>query len=281
MIMHVCLATDNNYVKYMAATMASVLCNTGNKVCFYILDGGISEENKAKLEELKKIKECTISILAVSEEIFAIYPIGKYWTQAVYYRYLIPSLIKADKVLYLDCDVIVAKNIDELWDTELDGFYLAGVEDIDKDVHAVRMGLVDYINAGILLINNKLWQADNVEQKLFEYTATNIQKIPYQDQDVINAVCEGKIKLLSEKWNYYRQKQLNKDACIHHYIGINKPWIARAKTLHKEVFWKYFVMTAWGREYTSGVKILHEFYRIRYKIKTFLKRAVGFDTKMR
>jgi lipopolysaccharide biosynthesis glycosyltransferase len=68
------MASDNNYVKPMATVMASVLCNSDSVVCFHIFDGGISEENKAKLEELKKIKDCTINFITVDKEIFAKFP---------------------------------------------------------------------------------------------------------------------------------------------------------------------------------------------------------------
>ena len=43
------LSSDNNYAPFVATTIASICDNTESYCDFYILDGGIDEENKKKI----------------------------------------------------------------------------------------------------------------------------------------------------------------------------------------------------------------------------------------
>lgn len=47
------LSSDNNYAPFVATTIASICDNTKSFCDFYILDGGIEEENKEKFVSLK------------------------------------------------------------------------------------------------------------------------------------------------------------------------------------------------------------------------------------
>ena len=65
---NICLSCDNNYVKYAGVVIASILLNSekDESFVFYILEQNISEDNKKKLLELKKIKDCEINIITPS-----------------------------------------------------------------------------------------------------------------------------------------------------------------------------------------------------------------------
>ena len=104
---NVCLACDDNYSKYAGVVIASALANSALKdnLCFYILDGGIKEENKAKINELKSIKNCEINFISIDESLFEEYKKIKthsYITIATYYRLKLPSLLpNVKKIIYL------------------------------------------------------------------------------------------------------------------------------------------------------------------------------------
>jgi lipopolysaccharide biosynthesis glycosyltransferase len=72
---NVCLACDDNYSKYAGVVIASILANSApsDNLHFYILDGGIKEENKTKINELKSIKNCEINFVNIDESLFENY----------------------------------------------------------------------------------------------------------------------------------------------------------------------------------------------------------------
>ena len=54
-----------------------------------------------------------------------------------------------------------------------------------------------YINAGVLLINLKLWRKDNLSFKLTDAIEKNKENFLLGDQDAINFVCKNKIKIMA------------------------------------------------------------------------------------
>jgi lipopolysaccharide biosynthesis glycosyltransferase len=173
----------------------------------------------------------------------------------------------------------------ELFNTDLEGFYIAGVDewgtavDEAKYLSSINLHGVDYyINSGVLVMNLDLMRRDNVQEKLVAMAKHGIdgkRAFRYPDQDVLNVVCHGKIKLLDLKFNtcpgtlesalnaegdrikiqeFYGEKQLY-DACsdpvIVHFFG-EKPWqsnaamfddrwweICRLSPFYEEVLRKY------------------------------------------
>ena len=62
-MIHVGFVVDNNYCKYLAVTLASILKSSNEKddYTFHIInDGSINDVSKAKLNELKKIRNFEI-----------------------------------------------------------------------------------------------------------------------------------------------------------------------------------------------------------------------------
>ena len=128
---NICFASDNNYAPYMGMALFSVLRNAGAEETFhfYILDMGISEENKQKIASLNNTHEFDITYIPIDRSrLSGCDP--KKLSLATFGRFFIPELIPQDKVLYLDCDIMVRASLLPMWKTDLAGFYLAGVPDV-------------------------------------------------------------------------------------------------------------------------------------------------------
>ena len=209
--MHICFASDNNYVPYMGIAVLSILqhAQTDEYFHFYILDNKISQNKKQTIERILKGENAKISWLPIDEIFFqGCKTQRKNWTFSIFSRYLIPQLINQDKVLYLDCDVMVRTSLWPLWQTDLTDYYLAGVPDYNV-IHRGRLlerfhGELDpqkYVNSGVLLINNKKWRQENLLRQLLEYSVENADSLIWPDQDAINYICRNGKKMLSSSWN--------------------------------------------------------------------------------
>ena len=107
----------------------------------------------------------------------------------MYYRLMIPELVEATKVLYLDCDILVRKDISPLFEIDLDDKLCAAVVNPFHD--AGRLGLSSeevYFNSGVLLINTKEWKNHNVKQQVLDYMRENSHLLQMPDQDALNVV---------------------------------------------------------------------------------------------
>ena len=69
---NVCISCDDNYARYAGVVITSVLINaTGfDNLHFYILNGGISDENKNKIQSLSSIRDCKIDFVDIDENVF-------------------------------------------------------------------------------------------------------------------------------------------------------------------------------------------------------------------
>ncbi len=290
---NICFSSDNNYAQHMAVTMASILSNASNEdnYNFYVLDGGISQKDKEKIEKLKSIKDFSISYFNVDKNDFSDCPMTgyvKYITLPTYYRFKIPSLLKnVDKVLYLDCDLVLNADIKELYSTDIEDYYLAAIPEAYNNLHRERMDISAreyYCNAGVLLINNKKWREDKIEEKLFEYAQNPKMKVIYQDQDIINAVLMYRIKYMPLKWNlqhvaidyddsfpYHKMERfaaLNNPSLIH-YSHKDKPWGVLCDNKFKHLYYQYLQLTPYKKE-ISSIKFrqfCHNFFTSIFSVK--------------
>lgn len=98
------------------------------------------------------------------------------------------------RILWLDCDTIVDDNIMDLFGIDMDGFFYAGAMEPMKS-----KGIFTYINAGVLLCNLDLLRLTNKEIELIAFL--NGYKFAYPDQDVINMLCQGRIRIIGSEYN--------------------------------------------------------------------------------
>lgn len=170
-------------------------------------------------------------------------------------KFELPNYLRdLDCVLYLDGDLLINNNIEELFDIKLNGYYIAAVNDMGDTIdekgvsrNASRIGLPgnDYFNAGMMLMNLYEMRKDNISEKLWDYRKTKTNY--FMSQDALNFVTYGKRIVLSNKYNFitavfddYSMDEINNkfvdkkyttieecidDQRIIHMAGKMKPWI--------------------------------------------------------
>ena len=250
---NVCVSCDDNYSKYAGVLITSILYNAAedDKLSIYILDGGISQEKKEQILSLKSIKDCNINFIQINPELFSQYAKVKthnYISIATYYRLKLAQLLPdIDKIIYLDCDVVVNTSLKDLYDIDINNYLLAGGSDNKKRMVKENP---TYVNAGILLINLDKIRTDNIEEEFFKYTKENINTITKGDQEIINEVCKGKIKVIDSCWNVQTSNFVNRSDYtskpkIIHYLSKEKPWKFGSYSYHKNYWFKYLQITPW------------------------------------
>lgn len=274
----IAIAPDDNYAKHCGVVMASTISNAkeGTSINFYILDGGISEENKSALQHIGAGKSYTVNFIRIDKKDFEIFPpfscfaSMSYITVSTWYRLKVASLLPTSvkRVLYLDCDVIVRQPLDELFESDMEGCLMAGAIDNLWQRYSKTLGLPNsyrYFNAGVMLIDLEAWRAENVEGKLFTFLHEDPERLKLMDQNVLNICLYGRVKHLGIKWNFQYGVPFLEDTCYYlkevrdeyvranfdigilHYMGPYKPWEKGIGGLHKYrmEYFKYLKLTPW------------------------------------
>ncbi len=260
------LSSDNNYAPFVATTIASICDNTRSFCEFYVLDGGITEENRKKIYSLnKKFNNFSLEFINIdTEKEFSSINYKndcRHVTISTYNRLLIPKL-KPDikKCIYLDVDLIVLDNIKTLFDYDLNKFTIGAVEDFESNIRNRDFIVSEhkYFNAGVLLINCKKWQQENVTQEIFELETKYREQLKFADQDLLNKYFENNYKNLPQKFNVISPTE-NTEIAIRHYAGDLKPYFFQKniKTIfcpNIKEFWNYVYMSNFEKEINLFVK---------------------------
>lgn len=209
--MNIVCSTDNNFVQHCCVMLTSVLLNNEN-VSVFLLTEGLSEANHNIIKQEVESKSGIFNYLLVDSDVISKLPMPKsknllHISSATYYRLLIVDLLpkSINKVIYLDCDIIVRKSLIELWNTNISNYAIGAVHQMWEEIsEARRLGYpIDYgyFNAGVLLINLEYWRLNNISFKLIHYLTQNYQTIHFHDQDALNAILYNKSYILPCKWN--------------------------------------------------------------------------------
>lgn len=260
--MNIICSTDDNFVQHCCVMLVSVLTHNDN-VVVWILTEGLSDKNYLILKREVESKNGLFNCINVDSSIISKLPMPKnksitHISPATYYRLLIPEILPINllKAIYLDCDIIVKKSLQELWDTDLKDYAIGAVHQMYNEVYdANRLGYpIDYgyFNAGVLLINIEFWRKHNTSMTLINFLTANYDTILMHDQDALNSVLHDKTLELPCKWNmlhffflpysrtikgysngklindyadYKQQLKYNrKHPAVIHYVSKPKPW---------------------------------------------------------
>lgn len=210
-IVPIVFATNDKYLPYLSVALKSLTLNSSKDKFYdiYIFESSLSELNKYKILSMQteNIHIRVINILSLVKDI-SMYTKG-YFSVEMYYRIMIPDLLYAyKKVLYLDCDIVINKDVSELYDTEISDYVLAGIinklhstEMTNYVLNILKLPKEEYFNSGILLFNINKFKEDCIKKKCFEYVA-KYPRLACPDQDVLNLSCNGSVLYLDEKWNF-------------------------------------------------------------------------------
>ncbi len=253
----VVFAVDDNYAPFLSVALNSILKNVSVDYFLkvYVLNTGLSKANEEKIIELaeKYSSDVDVEYIDVTKRLDGLAEkmhLRDYYTKAIYYRIFIPSLFpNYDKIIYVDCDIVLLEDISELFNVDLGDNIIGAVHEEAMSSYDcfgyyseefLDVPRLDYFNSGLLVINTKEYKKQNVEKKFIDLMLEHKFEVA-PDQDYLNVVCKGKVKYLDIGWNKtpIPEKAFDdKDLKLIHYKLNFKPWLYKG-IRYEEYFWKY------------------------------------------
>jgi lipopolysaccharide biosynthesis glycosyltransferase len=254
------------YSKHSGVVMASIFERTKSPVRVHILhDGTMTDQNRSLL------LETAVSFGQQAEFHDVSSFVGRMGDDAVriakeansvgmLFRLLIPEVLPLDKVIYLDCDIVVNMDIRELWDIPLEDRSIAAVPDRGKmkpyrrfSSTGLRLWLIacdrgKYINSGVLLMNlSRIREKYELIRQGINWFKRYGHIAETVDQDMINSCFRGDIKIIESRFNNCHDHDGDISDSILHAICSPKPWDGPKFTALDRMYWKTFLKTPWGR----------------------------------
>lgn len=272
--------SDNNYVSPMRASIKSIIANKKpeTQVEINVISVNITKKNLKKIEKEKK-KNIHLNIIEIDDRILDFddsASLNPYVSRADTAKFFLAGILhNIDKVIYLDGDTIILKDLSDLYNTNLGDNY-AGVSDDWQTHYSANDKKERYFNCGVLLLNLKKIRQDNVQSKLIEYKRNDKIK-RFVTQDAFNSMFYGKTvfipliydtfapeyeddyvlkrikEVLGPNYNpelyFYKTKKEFQDAvAIIHYCGYDniKPWWELDFNKKSNRIWyKYATIESW------------------------------------
>ncbi|GMK46697.1 general stress protein A [Paenibacillus glycanilyticus] len=256
---HAVSVVDDAYVQHLGVALASMLqhLRPNMKTHIHVIENGLSRDNRNLLKRIANRYEAQLHYWKAKGQIPANLHISRHISEASYYKLLIPELLRdiaSDRVLYLDCDVVVLGDVSGLWNTDMRGRAVAAVRDWGGDERCRELQIPDpslYFNAGILLLDLKQWRTRNLSFQILSFAAHNPDHLYFHDQDAMNAILHREWLPLDAKWNYqtnmltHRKFKKISNPVIVHFTGSSKPWHYDNDHPYKLKYYEFIKETDW------------------------------------
>jgi lipopolysaccharide biosynthesis glycosyltransferase len=242
--LNLALAVDEGYLGGLAGTLVGIArgCPYA-RIHTYILDCGVTDESWRDFTQVLSAysKNFDFHRLVIEDSTlirFAPDIRSRGLNNSTYARFLLPELLPdTDRILYLDCDLLIDADLGPLMSTDLAGALIGAVEDdhtplLGGNVNPALLSPAEIqlpaFNAGVILM-------DLAALRRADLIAPVIDLIPQmqsrlQSQAVLNYVLKNRWQALPKKWN--RQRFVTENFSIYrdhpqsiwHFIGKMKPW---------------------------------------------------------
>ncbi|MDD3251313.1 MAG: glycosyltransferase family 8 protein [Lachnospiraceae bacterium] len=278
--LNVVYASNDGYARHLGASLCSLYDRNleEKELQVYVLSMGLTEESRVALETIAENygRELIFIDMDDLEARFG-HPVdlGGY-DISIMLRLFIGEVLprEVERVLYLDCDTIVAQSLKKLWEEDLEGCIIGAVMEPTIYLEVKEsIGLESrdpYYNSGVLLVDLKRWREEGIQQRLLDFWKSKDGKLFASDQDVLNGTLKGQIHTLMPRYNfftnyrYFSYAQLlghaptyeavsqdqfvlaKKHPTIIHYMGDERPWIAGNLNHYRRAYDKYLAMTPWA-----------------------------------
>ena len=241
------LIADQAYTEQLTVTMKSIMYHN-KSVDFYIINQGIMPDWFRKMRRIVRnlggeLYNIPFDIGLISAELRTQNHIGT----IAYAKYFIPRLIDRKRVLYLDTDVIVNGNLISFFLTDLKGFPVAAVRDVDGS-----------FNTGVMLIDNLQWKELSVSDQCLELSEgkkSEHWELEHfnGEQTILNSVFQDNWLELDKRFNvqvgydlvafynhWTEHFNLEDEPLVIHYTTNRKPWNSSASYRFREKWWEFY-----------------------------------------
>ncbi|WP_271901449.1 glycosyltransferase family 8 protein [Limosilactobacillus reuteri] len=318
-IYNIVYATDDTFAPVLGTSLLSLLRNNkeAEKINFFILDSGISKENKFRIEKIcdnfVNASLNWIKIESISKKI-GIDVKNDRGSFSQYSRLFIGDVLdnSVERVLYLDCDTLILSSLKDLWNIDLEGNIIAALKDAFSKYYRKNINLVNddlMFNSGVMLIDLKAWRDNKIKEKVISFIRQCHGKVQQGDQGVLNSVLSNKtyaldprynlvsifydlnyreIKLYRSPVNFYSERVIEdakKNPIILHFTSSFysiRPWFKNSNHDYKTLWLKYYKKTPWkdrslGLEKSKKKKIINILFN--YGLKDTILFSAGFFQK--
>lgn len=298
MVYNIVIVANEAYIQHSAVMLCSLFeTNKGKQFDIYLLTDGIKDTTCARLQDLctKYNSKLFVKLpeIELGEKLninLKDLPTGQ-WSTMMYYKLFMPLMLpqECDRCLFLDGDMVINDDIEQLYNWNLENSIIAAAEDIPDCIKIKeRLGLKQtdkYINSGVMVCDLNAWRTVENIKPIFDFVK-RVAGIIINEQDVIAMYFKDKLSFLSIRWNmttfYFLRKPIIFDKYLKeikqaqlfpgiiHYAAPIKPWFRDCMHPYRDKYRKFLNISEWPSKPMTYFNKLSTVGRIKYNIRWFL-----------
>ena len=279
--LNVLFSSDDNYAQHLGAAIYSLLYHNKDfkTISIYIIDNEISSRNRRNLEQVvEEFHYAKIAFLDFTAWKSKLH-LNLAWeiSLTAYARLFVAELLpmSVQRVLYLDCDMIICDDLYELWNTDLNRNMLGAVQDFVSENTKTCVGLDAndvYLNSGMLLIDLSQWRDNQIGKECLDYLNIKHGTVCHHDQGVLNGVFRSQWAIMPLRYNvmtihyifsslqmkkyfddsaeFYSEEEIQlakeKPVILHFTPSFtSRPWFSNCTHPFKNKYWEALSATPW------------------------------------
>ncbi len=289
------LGCDDRFFPHAITVIASVMEHASPETRYdlFIVQSGVPRERMdAAAAWMARFPNATLRFVDIEPYLAAVrdtLPVTKEYSVAVFFRIFAPALFaEYDRISYLDSDIVVLGDVAEFHRLDLGGREAGAIRDLATTAHARsephiaafwRMQLrkepgEDYFFSGGLVMDLAAMRRNRTQEQCLDRIG-RIEGTRLPDQDVMNAVMNGRVRMLPCEWNcldwwcdeeeeapnylslpeeFVREiREARRTAKVVHFAE-KKPWTMEYRGKHAALYWEYAAQTPFYRQLLDSLR---------------------------
>jgi lipopolysaccharide biosynthesis glycosyltransferase len=265
----VAFCCDDRFAFQARVALASIFLNSPSRsldLVIFAVDW--QERTLEAFDGLARRFGRAVTVIGVGEGMLPASFTNQYLPRATFFRLLVPEIVAADRILYLDADVVAQVDLNEIWRDCRDDMLVGGVPDTAARDWKRRIGFPEpdtYVNNGVLLVNAAAWRKERALGLCDDWMSVNQRRAVLADQDAVNNALAGRVYFIPGRWNVTRPNQpkewrldLDSFRGIFHFAGRAKPWMRWAEPALQEFYLHYARLVGLPADYWVEARNAHE-----------------------
>lgn len=241
-----CLCGDQRYLAGLIITAVSTVISTpGDQgLRFHFLIAGQVDAMEAMIRRtLSSLgREIVIIFYRIDTTEFEGFPEFFFDSPMLYARLLIPEILQVPRVVYLDCDFLVTRNLSELYQLDLGGHVAAAVRDLSVDIvgndvaSSGDLGMDQShfaLNSGLLVLDLDSIRVNGNFRRALTILKERPDLCKLHDQSALSYGLYGAVMELSVVWNCMTNHYAETGRALlgshewvnWHFVTNQKPWM--------------------------------------------------------
>lgn len=242
----VALCADKNIEVSLHVTLYSLLNTSRSPIEINLVQKGYAAKDIEKIHKTLKpfSNKYQLNIFEFDEDTLFNKYYGLHGNKFNFTKLMLANLLPNDRIVYLDSDLSIGKDLSELFDLDLNDFIIgaASIETIGDSLRSKfykSLGMKEearYFNSGVMVMDLKKWRELDITSKCLAWANKYVDKLAFGDEAILNCIFYEDFKIINSSYNHplYPTSDLvtSNLESIFHFVGSPKPFDFMGEFIH-------------------------------------------------